>query len=120
LYDREAQRRWGGFAQLTYYFTNQWFLNAVYGINRAFDISNETDPNAPGGYKFATVSPFGDPVEMNQHYYLCLYYRPIQALKFGLEYTYVRTDYYQYTTEQSERSDYGDNHRLMFAGFFFF
>ncbi|OPX20479.1 MAG: hypothetical protein BZ151_03995 [Desulfobacca sp. 4484_104] len=117
LYDREAQRRWGGFAQLTYYFTNQWFVNAVYGINRAFDISNERDISAPGRYKFAT---FGDPVKMNQHYYLALYYRPVQALKFGLEYTYVRTDYYQITTVQSERSDYGDNHRLMFGGFFFF
>ncbi|RLA88385.1 MAG: hypothetical protein DRG58_08095 [Deltaproteobacteria bacterium] len=119
-YDRELQRRWGGFAQLTYYFTNQWFLNAVYGINRGFDISNERDPNAPGGYKFATVNAAADPVKMNQHYYLALYYRPIQALKFGLEYTYVRTDYFQYTTVQSERSDYGDNHRLMFGGFFFF
>ncbi|MBW1917971.1 MAG: hypothetical protein JRI57_08120, partial [Deltaproteobacteria bacterium] len=56
----------------------------------------------------------------NQHYYLALYYRPVQALKFGLEYTYVRTDYYQITTVQSERSDWGDNHRLMFGGFFFF
>ncbi|MBW2134788.1 MAG: hypothetical protein JRG72_06075 [Deltaproteobacteria bacterium] len=119
-YDREAQRRWGGFAQLTYYFTNQWFVNAVYGINRAYGISNETDPNAPGGYKFATVVGNADPVKTNQHYYLALYYRPVQALKFGLEYTYVRTDYYQITTVQSERSDWGDNHRLMFGGFFFF
>ncbi|MDD3582252.1 MAG: hypothetical protein PHW74_14710 [Desulfobacca sp.] len=126
-YDRELQRRWGGFAQLTYYFTNQWFLNAVYGINRAYGISNERDINAPGGYKFATVNAVADPVKMNQHYYLCLYYRPIQALKFGLEYTFVRTDYFQISGPNPNaapvgqpRSDYGDNHRLLFAGWFFF
>lgn len=124
LYDRELQRRWGGFAQLTYYFTNQWFANLVYGINRAFDISNEMDAGAPGFYKFAT---FGDPVKMNQHYYACLYYRPIKALKFGLEYTYVRTDYFQRTGPVTGAApagrtvtDYGENHRVMFAGFFFF
>jgi hypothetical protein len=108
--DRELLKRWGGFVQLQYYFTNQWYTSLVWGINRAFDVNRGTWIGDGGA----------DPIKTNQHYYATLWYRPIQALKFGLEYTYVRTDYFQNTTTGSQISDKGENHRMMFCGFFLF
>jgi hypothetical protein len=109
--DRELMKRYGGFVELQYYFTNQWYASAVYGINRAFGVNQAQwigDSNA------------NDPYKTNQQIYGTLWYRPVQALKFGLEYTYVRTDYFQKTTVTTQVSDQGENHRVMFAGFFFF
>lgn len=112
--DRTLMDRFGGYVQLQYYFTNQWYVNAVWGINRAFNV----DRASWVGLAQA------DPRKTNQQYYLCLWYRPIQALKFGLEYTYCRTDYFQRTTVPNvaggQITDYGENHRVMFCGFFFF
>ena len=118
--DREALKRYGGFVQLQYYFTNQWYANAVWGLNRAFDV-NRTTWLGDGA---------ADPWRSNQHYYLSLWYRPIQAVKFGLEYTYVRTDYFMKLRNQGQAvalggggfkaEDIGENHRVIFAGYYFF
>ncbi len=109
--DREMMRRFGGFVQLQYYFTNQWFAQVAWGLNRAFDVDRD---------RWVGDSTAQDPWKTNQHYYATLWYRPIQALKFGLEYTYVRSDYFQYKTVGDWRTDYGENHRVMFAGFYYF
>ena len=109
--DRELMHRYGGFIQLQYYFTNQWFVNAVWGMNKAFGVDMD---------RWMGVTAASDPMKMNQHYYMTLWYQPVKALKFGLEYTYVRTDYFQKVTTGSNISDKGENHRMMFCGFFFF
>jgi len=57
---------------------------------------------------------------MHQQYYATLWYQPVKALKFGMEYTYARTNYFQKIQQGSEISDQGGNHRLLFVGFFFF
>jgi hypothetical protein len=108
--DRQLMQRFGGYVNMQYYFTNQWYLNAVWGMSRAFGVDLDRWVGMAGS----------DPVKTNMQYYLCLWYRPITALKFGLEYTYYRTDYFQKTTVQSYTTDYGENHRVMFCGFFFF
>jgi hypothetical protein len=117
--DRQLMQRFGGYVQLQYYFTNEWFVNAVWGMSRAFGVDQDrwvgrADP--------VTGAIINDPVKTNQQFYLCLWYRPIQALKFGLEYTYYRTDFFQKTTPATTTytTDYGENHRVMFCGFFFF
>ena len=66
---------------------------------------------------------------------LTLWYRPIQAIKFGLQYSYAAANYfaYAYPTGQSRRragrsaaannvnrSNFGDDHRVEFVGFFYF
>jgi hypothetical protein len=116
--DRELLQRFGGFVQLQYYFTNQWYANAMWGMNRAFNVDRDR-------WMGDTVA--NDPVRMNQHYYLTLWYRPIQALKFGLEYTYVKTGYFQNQGRSAtggagefNPTHIGENHRVMFCGFFFF
>ena len=53
---------------------------------------------------------------------------PLQSLKFGLQYSYQRTDWLQVAGpnvtagggNNLNKTDLGDNHRVMFAGFFYF
>jgi len=137
FYDRELMKRYGGFVQGTYYFTDEWYLNLVWSMNKAFGVSRNATPfSIPGEIpifgsvpNFATIDRSSDPAKFNQAYYATLYYRPIQALKFGLEYTYARSDYFQLrnstgnqgsTTALSSKSDVGENHRLLFVGYFYF
>jgi hypothetical protein len=110
--DRQLLKRFGGFIQLQYYFTNQWYVNGVWAINRAFDVNRAS----------WLGEPTADPWRSNQHYYASLWYRPIQAVKFGLEYTYVRTDYFQKRTPvaNARLEDLGENHRVIFAGYYYF
>jgi hypothetical protein len=113
--DRTLMQRFGGFVQLQYYFTNQWYVQGVWGFNRAFNVDR---------CNWIGDTTSNDPVRTNQHFYGTLWYRPIKALKFGLEYTYVRTDYFQIRTATAgscyNPSDLGQNHRVMFCGFFYF
>lgn len=109
--DRQLAQKFGGFVQLQYYFTNQWFMNALWGMNRAFNVDLD---------RWMGTSTGADPAKFHQHYYLTLWYRPIEALKFGLEYAYARTDYFQKVQAGGYRSDFGQDHRTLFVGFFFF
>lgn len=109
--DRQLMQRWGGYVQLQYYFTNEWYMNAVYTTNRAMGV----DLN-----RWAGLTNAADPVHANQAYYLTLWYQPIKAIKFGLEYVYSRTDYFQRTTVQTTNTSIGEDHRMMFTGFFYF
>jgi hypothetical protein len=109
--NRKLMERFGGFVQLQYYFTNEWYVQGVWGFNRAFNVDRDT---------WIGDTTSNDPVRTNQHAYGTLWYRPIKALKFGLEYTYVRTDYFQKKKVGSDNCDLGEDHRVMFAGFFFF
>ena len=52
-----------------------------------------------------------------------LWYRPIQAIKFGLQYSYLATSYLQMTTVPGATPNstrFGDDHRVEFVGFFYF
>jgi hypothetical protein len=109
--DRELVHRYGGFVQLQYYFTNEWYAQAVWGMNQAYGLDKD---------KWVGDTRANDPVRLNQQVYGTLWYRPIQALKFGVEYTYVKTDYFQSVNVGSKATRTGENHRVMFCGFFFF
>jgi hypothetical protein len=108
---RELARQFAGFVQLQYYFTNQWFANVIWGMNRVYGVDRN---------EWLGTTAAADPAKMHQHYYATLWYRPIQALKFGLEYTYARTDYFQKVQAGSNTTDVGENHRVLFVGNFFF
>jgi hypothetical protein len=56
--DRMLMKRWGGFVQLQYYFTNQWYAQAVWGINRAFGVDRDL---------WLGDSSSNDPFKSNQH-----------------------------------------------------
>jgi hypothetical protein len=108
---RKLAQKFGGFVQLQYYFTNQWFANVIWGMNRVYGVDRN---------EWLGTTTSADPAKFHQHYYATLWYRPIQALKFGLEYTYARTDYFQKVQAGNNTSDFGEDHRLLFVGFFFF
>ena len=38
-YEAELLKKFGGFVEGQYYFTNQWFLNAVYAFSKAYGVS---------------------------------------------------------------------------------
>jgi hypothetical protein len=113
-------KRWGGFVQGQYYFTNQWFVNALYAISRVYGLDNVNDyltaPNAAG----AAVNNVNGQYSTDQQVNATLWYRPISAIKFGLQYSFVQTTWLTYTTVNSNRTRTGDEHRVEFAGYFFF
>jgi hypothetical protein len=124
-FDIDLVKRYGGFVQLQYYFNNEWYMNFVWGFNKAFGVENSTNTVAGlNNQNFLTMNAFnaatGDPLKMNMMFDITLWYRPIQALKFGLSYVYARSEYMQRTTTASWITDTGENHRVQFAGFYFF
>jgi hypothetical protein len=137
IWDVQLQQRFGGYVQGQYYFTNQWFMTAAWAMSKAFNVGHDTNINAvtgnnPNGYTNALAA---DQQKLWQEFDLCLWYRPIQALKFGLQYSYGQTNWFQNTgistagaavgfgtgdiTNQNFK-DEGNAHRVEFVGFFFF
>jgi hypothetical protein len=117
VYDVSLLKRYGGVISAQYYFTNQWFLNAAYGVSRTYGLDT-SEPN-----RLVQDAIHADQMKMMQQIEATLWYRPIQALKFGLQYSYARTDWLQITTDpvnSGNTSSVGNEHRLSFVGFFFF
>jgi len=122
-YRRQLMKRYGGYAQLQYYITNQWYLSYLFGFAKAYDVSFDRNPllfNAatnPGGYEYATTV---DQVRDNLEHNVTLFFRPSTNFKFGLAYVYLKTTYFQIATKGSQTDDVGENHRVQFAGWFYF
>jgi hypothetical protein len=143
VYDRKLTQRFGGFVQGQYYFTNQWFMNLDWGMSRSYGIDQDLSALLAGqvgntaGYKYAN---FNDQSKLWSQIDLTLWYRPIEALKFGLQYSYERTDFLQKLNNpqvpnlavgpnvpnqtQGQPSagakDFGESHRVQFVGIMFF
>jgi hypothetical protein len=123
-----------GFVQGQYYFTNEWFLNVVWGFVRNYGLG--MDRESPGG-AFSTAFPIA-PVDGSNYDFTkysnqiagTLWFRPIQAIKFGLSYAYTQDHYIQragynaagafVNAPASGNSRIADDHRVEFAGFFYF
>ncbi|MDP3183571.1 MAG: hypothetical protein Q8M54_12255, partial [Desulfobaccales bacterium] len=143
MYERRLNKRYGGYIQGQYYFTNQWFTNFVWGMSKSYDVPRSRSADAvsaannPEGYRIAMPA---DLINFWQNFNVALWYRPIQALKFGLQYSYEMTTYFQRTQSAGALgigtnnpgavvltapggpsiTNLGENHRIMFAGFFYF
>jgi hypothetical protein len=120
VYEAELQTRFGGEVQGQYYFTNQWFLTAAYGLSRTIGVGGQ-DRAAFGGNQYAILST-ADLLRTWQQAEVVLWYRPVQAIKFGLEYAYGYNQYFQITTVPGpgDTSSVGNAHRVEFVGFFYF
>ncbi len=128
FFDQQLEQRYGGYVQGQYYFSNEWFLNVAYGFSKAFHLANDRHLTQANGYNVAF--PNVDPYNMWQEIDACLWYRPITALKFGLQYAYSRTDWLQrlgspqfapvFGTTGINTSSVGEAHRIEFVGFFYF
>jgi len=125
IYRADLLNRWGGQVQAQYYFTNEWFLTGAFGFSRAFGVGAfQTDANQVNNRKVGFTA---DTVDYHQEYNLCLWYRPIQAFKFGLQYAYNQTTWLQKvgadppaTTQQANMTKVGEAHNVRFVGLFFF
>ncbi|MHB9072239.1 MAG: hypothetical protein ACYC6G_01810 [Desulfobaccales bacterium] len=126
FFDLELTKRYGGYIQGQYYFTNTWFMNLAWGFNKPFGITRGRDGrlaafnggNSPG-YVYASNV---DQPQMNQEIAGVLWYRPVIAFKFGLEYAYSRTDWFQKLSTGAvglNVQDVGDGHRIQFVAFFY-
>ncbi|MHB9073899.1 MAG: hypothetical protein ACYC6G_10265 [Desulfobaccales bacterium] len=131
-FDEKLYQQYGGYVQAQYYFTNHWFTNITYGMQKQFGVSQtrynqlvSAAANAGGyGWVGANNPNFQQEVDFT------LWYRPIQAIKFGLQYTWQRTQWMQVnanpatlingTVSQANTSGSGTASRVEFVGFFYF
>ncbi len=134
--DAELLKRYGLMAEAQYYFTNQWYLNAAYGVTAAMGI-DQANLNVPG---LGSIPQYGynstAQIRSMQQVDATLWWRPIAALKFGLQYSYAHCQFLQdaypngsvpgpgATANASngglKLSNLGDEHRVEFVGFFYF
>lgn len=120
VYEVNLMSRFGGQVQAQYYFTNQWFVTGAWGFSKAFGVGAfETNGWAPNNKQNAF---FGDAANYHHEFDLALWYRPIQAFKFGLQYAYARTNYFQNVASPTNgvTTNLGEAHRVEFVGLFFF
>jgi len=136
FYDRELVKAFGGYVQGQYWFTNEWFMNVVWGMQRNYGhetgisgiLAGQVAAN-PLGYKYAANS---DQIKLWNEIDVALYYRPIAAMKFGLQYAYARTDWLQKVNNPqspaigaqgqgaSGATNVGESHRVEFGAWLFF
>jgi hypothetical protein len=118
IYAPSLLKRFGGFVNANYYFTNEWYANVAYGLTRCFGVDrNANNPITNDAFT-------GDQMRTMQEVDATLWYRPVQALKFGLQYTYANANYFQKRETPAgstgSLTDVGHEHRVEFVGIFFF
>jgi hypothetical protein len=132
-YILELFRHYGGYVQAQYYFTNHWFANVTWGMSRVYGVSLArnaaavTNGTNAAGFEFAGAPGAANP-KIWQEVDFNLWYRPITAIKFGLQYSWQRTDWFQVTSQTgpnlapigANTSRTGNAHRVQFGAFFFF
>ncbi len=126
FYRLQLVKRYGGYAQLQYYWTNEIYTNLNFGFEKAWGITQARDrflatalAGNPAGYVYG--NPLGyDPISSVYRAGITQWYRPIPAVKFALQYTYMRTNYFQITTVGSQTSRQGNNHSLMANAWYMF
>jgi hypothetical protein len=126
LVDLELVKRWGGLIEGQYYFTNQWYASVAYGQTRTFGVDQSLITVNGVTFQEYGYDNVNGGLKWQQHVDATLWYRPIQAIKFGLQYSYLGAAYWTRlgnnnsaaaTTNVTNR---GDEHRVEFAGYFFF
>jgi hypothetical protein len=126
-YDAELLKKFGGFVQGQYYFNNQWFADGVYAVSKAYNVNRSRFVFGSGVNGLNNMEwGMGDNAQTIQQVAFTLWYRPIQAIKFGVQYEYAMARYFQYAvpaataTNSVNRSNFADDHRVEFVGFFYF
>ena len=125
-YEAKLLNKFGGFVEGQYYFNNQWFVNALYGVSKAYNVNRSQYRVGPinglGNMEYAYFN--GNEPQTIQQISATLWYRPIQAIKFGLQYSYLSARYFQMNGSPAgvnqNTSNFGDSHRVEFVGFFYF
>jgi hypothetical protein len=123
-YDRTLTKAFGGYVQGQYYFNNQWYMNIAWGMQKHYGIDRD-----PFAYATASAATGAGSDQTKTWWELdaTLWYRPITAIKFGLQYAYSKTDWLQIAGPNvvaapgvQKVTDQGEDHRIQFVGLYFF
>lgn len=126
FYKMQFVKRYGGYAQLQYYWTNEIYTNLNFGFEKAWGITQARDrflaglAGNPAGYVYGNPTDGFDPISSTYRAGITQWYRPVAAVKFALQYSYMRTNYFQITTVGTQLSRKGDNHSLMANAWYMF
>jgi hypothetical protein len=131
-YNLNFIQRFGGWAELQYYWTEEIYTNINGGFEQAMGFSGN-DRNTflnnytRGAAPFTYLNGAGiDPVKSSWRVGVTQWYRPIAAVKFALQYQYLRTNYFQNTSTQVlgtygiNTTNHGDCHTLMANAWYMF
>jgi len=127
-YTQQFIKRYGGWAQLQYYWTEEIYTNLNFGFEKAFGFNGMQRNNfLPGLAAFAGQPGFVylngvniDPVNSSWRAGITQWYRPIPAVKFALQYTYMRTNYFQSLTAGSNTTNFGNCHSILANAWYMF
>ena len=120
FYDQELECKFGGYMQGQYWFTNQWYLNVAWGFSRIYNLPEQGPVN---GVQNTYRVTSGDQYKLMNEIDATIYYRPIEAVKFGLQYCYSRTQWLYGTASPvtgGRFTNLGEAHRVEFAAYFYF
>jgi hypothetical protein len=124
-YDYQFIKRYGGNAQLQYYWTNEIYTNVNFGFAKAMGFHPGTDAALLNGAFNTKGSAYGsplgfDPTKSVWRGSVTQWYRPVSAVKFALQYAYMKTYYFQNVTVNSSTTNSGDNHSVMANAWYMF
>ncbi len=105
--DARYPNMYGFWASAAYYFTDQWWFDFLYGMqSNQFSTAYQSCMNANTN-KYV------------ENYIATLYYDPSPAVRFGLEYTYIRTQYNRAVNAITSERD-GSMNALRLGAYYFF
>jgi len=129
-------QRYGGWLQLQYYWTEEIYTNVNAGFEKAFGFNGrKTDQylngwagfNSPyytyaggGGGAGAPIANSIDPINSMWRASVTQWYRPVAAVKFALQYAYMKATYFNNTTVGSTTANQGNVHTLMANAWYMF
>jgi hypothetical protein len=124
-YDMSFIKRFGGWGQLQYYWTEEIYTNLNAGFQQAFSFNNYQDL---GLRNFLPVTngniyanPLGyDPIRSAWRVSVTQWYRPVAAVKFALQYAYLRANYFQAASFGTNSTNRGNNHTLFANAWYMF
>jgi hypothetical protein len=97
----------GGWAQATFFLSDKWFVNGLYGIH-VNNVSNA----------YVNSGAFGGNVRDIQNYIVNVMYEPNPAIRLGVEWYHVIATYAARST--ATQSSHGKADSFRFAGYYFF
>ena len=132
-YDVELQNKFGGFVEGQYYFNNQWFINALYGVSKAFNVTRSRAQWAGfGGLPVGAGMEMGllqrpyapnDPADRSDPVVPSHPGHQVWLAVFVYRGPLLPDDHptcWCFSTFSNASSNFGDNHRVEFVGFFYF
>jgi len=127
LSDLELVKRWGAFVQGQYYFTNEWFLNVAYALTHTWGMDQDVIRINGVNVSQYFYNNVNNQINSMQQINATLWFRPVQALKFGLQYSYAQSNFWTRlggnaaaNAANMNLSNQGAEHRVEFVGYFFF